>query len=66
MLDRCFTIYNLPEVRLSVPNYNSRALLLHDSLDFTPYAIEEIAGLTGDRVAFIHLSKTNPAIAGKP
>ncbi|MEL7476453.1 MAG: hypothetical protein AAGJ55_09520 [Cyanobacteria bacterium J06555_12] len=65
MLDRCFTIHDLPEVRITVLNYNSRALLLYSSLDFTPYSIEEIAGLTGERVAFIHLSKINPAIAGK-
>ncbi|MEM8716234.1 MAG: GNAT family protein [Cyanobacteria bacterium P01_A01_bin.3] len=65
MLDRCFTIHDLPEVRITVLNYNSRALLLYSSLDFTPYSIEEIAGLTGERVAFIHLSKNNPAIAGK-
>lgn len=66
MLNLCFIRHSLPEARLSVLNYNSRALLLYNSLDFTPYAIEEIAGLTGDRVAFIHLSKANPAIADNP
>ena len=63
MLDRCFNIHNLPEVRITVLNYNSRALLLYNLLGFKPYAIEETANLTGDRVAFIHLSKTNPAMA---
>ncbi|MGK7912135.1 MAG: hypothetical protein AB4050_11755 [Synechococcus sp.] len=65
MLNRCFTIHNLPEVRITILNYNSCARLLHNSLDVKPYAIEEAAGLMGDRVAFIHLSKAKSCHRGK-
>ena len=65
-IDRCFNSHNLPEVRITVLNYNSRALLLYNTLGFSPYAIEETAGLEDDRVAFIHLKKYNSDLSTVP
>ena len=64
MIDRCFKTHGLPEVRISVLNYNSRALLLYRSLGFLPYEVEETSGLEGDRIAFIHLRRLRPAGMG--
>ena len=50
-----FDKYQLPEVRVSVFNGNTPAILLYDSLGFKPYALEERVDPSGNRVALIHM-----------
>ena len=56
MSEMAFAKYNLPEVRISVYNRNTRALILYTSLGFTPYAIQSKTDLSGHRVALLSLS----------
>ena len=51
-----FDKYGLPEVRISVYNSNTTALLLYASMGFKPYAIQAKRDLKGDRVALITLN----------
>lgn len=55
MVQIAFENYQLPEVRISVFNDNTPALLLYDSLGFKPYALEERSDPAGNRVALIHM-----------
>ena len=55
MLKRCFLSHGLLEVRISVINFNSPALILDNRLGFAPYEIEEARSFDGARIAFIHL-----------
>lgn len=56
MSEMAFGKYNLPEVRISVHNRNTRALILYTSLGFNPYAIQSKTDPRGHRVALISLS----------
>jgi len=47
--------YSLPEVRISVFNENTPALLLYASLHFKPYSIEARDDPSGKRVALVHM-----------
>ena len=47
--------YKLPEIKISVFNANTPALLLYLSFGFVPYDIEEKKDLKGKRVALIHM-----------
>ncbi len=51
------TIFNehANEVRISVFNFNTPALLLYSSLGFKPYAIDERKNLKGEKTALIHM-----------
>ena len=57
MLNTAYEKYNLPEVRISVFNENTRALLLYTSLGFLPYEVEEKINFQGDKVAQINMKK---------
>ncbi|NEO32265.1 MAG: GNAT family N-acetyltransferase [Symploca sp. SIO3C6] len=58
MLKIAYEKYNLPEVRISVFNQNTPALLLYSGLGFTPYEIEERKSPQGNRIALIHMKVT--------
>lgn len=51
-----FDTYNLQEVKISVFNENTKALLLYAGLGFVPCEIEERTNPEGDRVALVHMS----------
>ncbi len=55
MVQIAFANYQLSEVRISVFNGNTPALLLYDGLGFKPYALEERSDPAGNRVALIHM-----------
>ncbi len=55
MLKIAFNKLSLPEVRISVFNTNTPALLLYSSLGFVPYEIEERLDNNKARVALIHM-----------
>jgi len=57
MLSTAFEKHNLPEIRISVFNSNTRALLLYSSMGFTPYDIESKIDSLGTKVALIHMKK---------
>ena len=59
MIKIAFGKYQLPEVRLSVVNENTPALLLYSRLGFLPYQIDEKRNLQDQRVALIHMKKSN-------
>jgi len=56
MSEMAFVKYQLPEVRISVYNRNTRALILYASMGFQPYAIKSRRDPRGNRVALISLS----------
>lgn len=58
MTNVAFEKYQVPEIRISVFNENTPALLLYSSLGFKPYAIEERKHPLGQRVALIHMRKS--------
>lgn len=49
--------YRLPEVRISVFNSNTPALLLYSALGYTPYDVEQRETPAGEAVALIHMRK---------
>ena len=49
--------YRLPEVRISVFNSNTPALLLYSALGYIPYAVEQRETPAGEAVALIHMRK---------
>lgn len=51
-----FGKYGLPEVRISVYNSNTSALLLYANMGFKPYAIQSKRDPEGNRVALISLN----------
>lgn len=55
MVRVAFEKYDVPEVRISVFNENTPALLLYASLHFKPYSIEARQDPTGKRVALVHM-----------
>ncbi len=55
MLNIAFKKYKLPEIRISVFNNNTAALLLYSGLGFKPYDIEERKDYTGQRVVLVHM-----------
>ena len=55
MIDLATQKYALPEVRISVFNENTKALLLYSGFGFVPYEIEERTDFSGARVALIHM-----------
>jgi RimJ/RimL family protein N-acetyltransferase len=55
MATLAFKKYDLPEVRISVFNQNTRALLLYASMNFQPYAVVQREDPSGNPVALIHL-----------
>jgi len=57
MINVAYEKYNLPEVRISVFNENTRALLLYTSLGFLPYDVEDKINFQGDKVAQINMKK---------
>jgi len=56
MCELAFGKYQLPEVRISVYNRNTRALILYTSMGFNPYAIQARRDPRGNWVALISLS----------
>jgi ribosomal protein S18 acetylase RimI-like enzyme len=61
MIAKAFDKYAVDEVRISVFNDNTPALLLYASMSFEPYAIEERTDPSGSRVALIHMSLSRNA-----
>lgn len=57
MIEVAFERQNLPEIRISVFNSNTRAMLLYSSMGFTPYDIESKIDFSGVKVALIHMKK---------
>lgn len=55
MLKQAFEKYSLPEVRISVFNQNTPALLLYSRFGFEPYMIEERIDSDNNKVALIHM-----------
>lgn len=55
MLDKAFNKYNMQEVRISVFNENTQALLLYSQLGFIPYAREQRTNHQNNNVALIHM-----------
>lgn len=55
MTQQAYSKHNVQEVRISVFNDNTAALLLYTSMNFHPYAVEERMNPTGKRVALIHM-----------
>jgi ribosomal protein S18 acetylase RimI-like enzyme len=55
MIQRGFVRYGVEEVRLSVFNDNTAALLLYADMQFQPYAIEQRSDPSGNRVGLIHM-----------
>lgn len=55
MIRRAFDAYHVPEVRISVFNDNTPALLLYAGMNFRPYAVEERTNPSGMRVGLIHM-----------
>ncbi len=58
MVELAFRRYRLTEVRISVFNTNTAALLLYSDLGFKPYAAEARQNHDGKRVALLHLRIT--------
>jgi len=56
MLDKARSKYRLAEVKISVFNSNTPALLLYSRFGFKPYEIEERVAPNGNKIALIHLS----------
>ncbi len=50
--------HHLPTIKLSVFGENTPALLLYNSLGYSPYEVEERTTPQGDRVALIHMKKS--------
>ena len=57
MLKTAFEKHKLAEIRISVFNDNTPALLLYSGFGFSPYEIEERKDPSGKRVALIHMKK---------
>lgn len=55
MLDQAFEKYALTEVRISVFNNNTRALILYSQFGFSPYDIEQRIDCDNNKVALIHM-----------
>ena len=55
MSRRAFDTYDVREVRISVFNDNTPALLLYADMHFHPYAVEERTNPSGTRVGLIHM-----------
>ena len=55
MIEKAFDKYGVDEVRISVFNDNTPALLLYAGMRFTPYAVDERSDPSGNRVALIHM-----------
>ncbi len=63
MTEQAVTRYRVREIRLSVFNGNTPALLLYARMQFTPYAQEERLDWRGQPVVLIHMKK--PIHAGR-
>ena len=59
MIERSFEELALRELRISVFNTNTPALLLYKDLGFCPYAIEQRVDVSGQCVALIHMRLVN-------
>ncbi len=57
ILGKAFEKYALPEVRISVFNDNTPALLLYASMGFSPYDVEVREKPNGEKTALIHMAK---------
>ena len=57
MIESAFKSQNLPEIRISVFNSNTQAMLLYSSMGFVPYNIESKVDNSGLKVALIHMKK---------
>jgi ribosomal protein S18 acetylase RimI-like enzyme len=55
MIRQAFALYDVKEVRISVFNHNTPALLLYRDLNFEPYAIDERTSPSGSRAGLIHM-----------
>jgi ribosomal protein S18 acetylase RimI-like enzyme len=55
MIRQAFEIHNVKEVRISVFNSNTPALLLYKGMNFIPYAIDERTSPSGIRAGLIHM-----------
>jgi ribosomal protein S18 acetylase RimI-like enzyme len=55
MLDRIFTLHELPEARISVFEDNKPALTLYTQLGFAPYGQEARQGPGGRTVTLLHM-----------
>ena len=55
MLQRAGEVHQLEEVRISVFNENTPALMLYSALGFMPYEVEERISPKGKRVALVHM-----------
>jgi ribosomal protein S18 acetylase RimI-like enzyme len=55
MIHLAFEKYGVDEVRISVFNENTPALLLYAGMEFKPYAIEERCDPYGKRVGLLHM-----------
>lgn len=55
MIHQAFDLYHVGEVRISVFNSNTAALLLYKGMNFIPYAIEERSDPSGLRAGLIHM-----------
>ncbi|HDP89119.1 MAG TPA: GNAT family N-acetyltransferase [Thioalkalivibrio sp.] len=67
MIQRAFDAYGAQEVRISVFNDNTPALLLYAGMNFRPYAVEERTDPSGARVGLLHmrLEKSEYSRAGR-
>jgi len=57
MIQNAFDKYGVSEVRISVFNDNTPALLLYAGMNFKPYAVEERINPSGMRVGLIHMRR---------
>lgn len=55
MIQKAFEQYGVSEVRISVFNNNTPALLLYAGMNFRPYAVEKRTSPSGVRVGLIHM-----------
>jgi ribosomal protein S18 acetylase RimI-like enzyme len=58
MTEQAALQYRVQEVRLSVFNENTPALLLYTRMQFLPYALEERVDWRGQRIGLIHMKKS--------
>jgi len=64
MMRKAFDRYAVEQVRISVFNDNTSALLLYASMQFQPYAVEEGVGPAGNRLGLIHMKLHRSLRAG--
>ena len=57
MMNLAYEQYQVSELKISVFNENTPALLLYASLGFQPYALESVQHPDGHRLALLHMKR---------